>query len=384
MRVRAALSLGPGAVGGTGGTARGATGGCRRGARQAQDRLLQDSGREDLRGRRHRRPHRLPARGLHGHARLPRLPHLGAGRSQRGLRRGRRARLPASHARYRRRRGARTSGCFRVHRRDERSAGPAAAGHPPAAHRVQRHPALRRPGCDGRATAVLGLKDSYYYNVQVPFLGQTRADLEYPIKSFFDVGANVASSSDFPVTPWPNPMVSMQAGVMRWLPESIFGGNPAPGDVLWPEERCTIQQMIHSHTMGPAYANFLEKVTGSLEVGKSADLVVVRQGPHQHPARGHWRCHRTHDHVPWREGVRRGALSPSSIRRLSMGGGLVAAPRRSLDGADASSVLRRGERGGRARHALAGVVELVGQQAATVSDRYRLLRGAYPSSPGRR
>ena len=86
---------------------------------------------------------------------------------------------------------------------------------------------------------------------------------------------NVASSSDFPVTPWPNPMVAMQAGVMRWLPESMFGGNPAPGDVLWPEERCTIQQMIHSYTMGPAYANFLEKVTGSLEVGKSADLVVV-------------------------------------------------------------------------------------------------------------
>jgi predicted amidohydrolase YtcJ len=119
------------------------------------------------------------------------------------------------------------------------------------------------------------VKDSYYYNVQVPFLGQTRADLEYPIKSFFDAGANVASSSDFPVTPWPNPMISMQAGVMRWLPESVFGGSPAPGDVLWPEERCTIQQMIHSYTMGPAYANFLEKVTGSLEVGKSADLVVV-------------------------------------------------------------------------------------------------------------
>jgi predicted amidohydrolase YtcJ len=62
---------------------------------------------------------------------------------------------------------------------------------------------------------------------------------------------------------------------MRWLPESIFGGNPAPGDVLWPEERCTIEQMIQSFTMGPAYANFLENVTGSLEVGKSADLVVV-------------------------------------------------------------------------------------------------------------
>lgn len=119
------------------------------------------------------------------------------------------------------------------------------------------------------------VKDSYYYYVQVPFLGQERADLEYPIKSFFDVGANVASSSDFPVTPWPNPMIAIQAGVMRWLPESVFGGSPAPGDVLWPEERCSVDQMIRSYTYGPAYANYLEDVTGTLEVGKSADLVVV-------------------------------------------------------------------------------------------------------------
>jgi hypothetical protein len=70
-------------------------------------------------------------------------------------------------------------------------------------------------------------------------------------------------------------MTAIQGGVMRWLPESIFGGSPAPGDVLWPEERVTVDQMIRSYTAGVAYANYLEGVTGSLEVGKSADMVVV-------------------------------------------------------------------------------------------------------------
>jgi predicted amidohydrolase YtcJ len=119
------------------------------------------------------------------------------------------------------------------------------------------------------------LKDDYYYNLQVPFLGQTRADLEYPMRSFFRAGVNVASSSDFPVTPEPNALMGIQAGVMRWLPLSVMGGAPAPGDVLWPAERVTVRQMIRSYSLNGAYANFLEKTTGSIKVGKSADMVVL-------------------------------------------------------------------------------------------------------------
>lgn len=35
---------------------------------------------------------------------------------------------------------------------------------------------------------------------------------------------------------------------MGWLPESATGGAPAPGDVLWPEERATIEKMSRSVT----------------------------------------------------------------------------------------------------------------------------------------
>jgi predicted amidohydrolase YtcJ len=121
------------------------------------------------------------------------------------------------------------------------------------------------------------LMDDYYHNLQVPFLGQTRADLEYPMKSFFAAGAHVASGSDFPVTPNPDALAAMQIGVMRWYPESSMGGTIPVTDVLWPAERVTIQQMIRSFTIEGAYANMLEKTTGTIKVGKSADMVVLKR-----------------------------------------------------------------------------------------------------------
>jgi len=113
-------------------------------------------------------------------------------------------------------------------------------------------------------------KDDYYYNIQVPYLGQERADEEYPMKSFFDKGVVVASSSDYPVTIPCNPLEAIQYGITR----SEFNTTDAT-EILWPEERVTLYQMIRSFTINGAYANFLEEETGSIEVGKSADLIVL-------------------------------------------------------------------------------------------------------------
>jgi predicted amidohydrolase YtcJ len=114
------------------------------------------------------------------------------------------------------------------------------------------------------------LHDDYYYNLQVPYLGQPRAEHEYPMKSFFDRGVVVASASDYPVTIPPDPLDGIQTGVMRWFPWYA-----EPGDVLWPAQRVTVEQMIDSFTINGAFANYLEDTTGSIEVGKSADLIVL-------------------------------------------------------------------------------------------------------------
>ena len=114
------------------------------------------------------------------------------------------------------------------------------------------------------------MKDDYYYNIQVPYLGQERADAEYPMESFFKVGVTVTSSSDYSVTIPCNPLVAIQTGMTRSRPETAD-----PKEVLWPAEKATLDQMIASFTINGAYANFLEKSTGSLEVGKMADLIVL-------------------------------------------------------------------------------------------------------------
>lgn len=114
------------------------------------------------------------------------------------------------------------------------------------------------------------IKDEYYHDIQVPYLGQERADREYPLKSFFAIGVNVASSSDYPVTIPPNPLVAIQTGITRLEPGSDSSNTP-----LWSEESATIEQMIRSYTINAAYASRWESVTGSIEPGKSADLIML-------------------------------------------------------------------------------------------------------------
>ena len=121
------------------------------------------------------------------------------------------------------------------------------------------------------------IKDDYYTYLQVPYLGQPRADLEYPMASFFDAGATVASASDYPVTLPPAPLAGIAVGVNRWDPNWVYE-YPAPPDpegILWPQERVKVKQMIRSFTIGGARANYLDGTTGSIKVGKRADLVVL-------------------------------------------------------------------------------------------------------------
>jgi len=115
------------------------------------------------------------------------------------------------------------------------------------------------------------LMDDYYWYLQLPYLGQERADDEYPMKSLFDAGALVASASDFPVTIPPDPIDAIQTGVMRWAP----GWDIPETDILWPEERVSVRRMIQSFTINGARAAFTEGVTGSIARGKSADLIVL-------------------------------------------------------------------------------------------------------------
>jgi predicted amidohydrolase YtcJ len=124
-------------------------------------------------------------------------------------------------------------------------------------------------------------KDDYYYGLQVPFLGQERADKEYPVQSFIKNGVMITSASDFPVTNPPDPLTAVEIGVTRATPDLLLPyvtsdpSDPKYKEPLWPEEAASLEDMIASVTYNGAYEEFLESVTGSIEVGKSADMVIL-------------------------------------------------------------------------------------------------------------
>jgi predicted amidohydrolase YtcJ len=108
--------------------------------------------------------------------------------------------------------------------------------------------------------------DDYYRELALPYLGKERADRQYPMQSFIDAGVVMASSSDFPVTIPFDPVIAIQIGITRKL---------GAEDILFPEERANLEDMLTSFTYNGAYANFNETNTGSIEVGKKADIAVL-------------------------------------------------------------------------------------------------------------
>jgi predicted amidohydrolase YtcJ len=113
-------------------------------------------------------------------------------------------------------------------------------------------------------------KDPEYYALLHRLVGD-RADRMYPMRSLLDAGVAVAGASDYPVSPPPDPLLAIQRGVLRRDPLTGIDGE------LWPEEAVPVETMVEIFTIAGARANFLEHETGSLEVGKSADLVVLRE-----------------------------------------------------------------------------------------------------------
>jgi predicted amidohydrolase YtcJ len=115
-------------------------------------------------------------------------------------------------------------------------------------------------------------KDPYFCQGYLPQLGPDRCARLMPLKSLFDRGILVASSTDFPITNPPSPLDGIAIGALRWHPLLS-----AVGDVWTPAERASVHQMIESYTINGARANFLETDTGSIEVGKWADLAVLNE-----------------------------------------------------------------------------------------------------------
>jgi predicted amidohydrolase YtcJ len=115
----------------------------------------------------------------------------------------------------------------------------------------------------------------------IPFLGEPRWRWQYPFASLVRTGATLAMGSDWSVSS-PDPLEEMHVAVNRMMPPTYLYGNDND-EVFLPEERLDLATSIAAFTMGSAYVNHLDEVTGSIEVGKYADLTVVDRDLFAHP-----------------------------------------------------------------------------------------------------
>src|ERR1051326_2312213 len=99
-------------------------------------------------------------------------------------------------------------------------------------------------------------------------LGMERLGGAYAWESFIKSGVVVPGGSDAPVERG-EPMIEFYAAVARKDPKGFSG------DGWHPEEAVTREQALKMFTVWPAYAAFEEKLRGSIEVGKLADLTIL-------------------------------------------------------------------------------------------------------------
>jgi predicted amidohydrolase YtcJ len=94
-------------------------------------------------------------------------------------------------------------------------------------------------------------------------LGMKRAQWLHPLKTLLKSGVKVAGGSDCPMEPL-SPLLDIQEVVVR---ESF------------PEQRLSVEEALRMYTLDAAYCSGEEKIKGSIEEGKLADLTVLSCDP---------------------------------------------------------------------------------------------------------
>ncbi len=97
-----------------------------------------------------------------------------------------------------------------------------------------------------------------------------RGEHYWPTRSLLDSGAEVVVGSDYPaVLPNMNPWVGLESLVTRANPIGNYPGT------LWKEQAVSLAEALRIFTLAGAKALRLDAQTGSVEVGKFADLIVL-------------------------------------------------------------------------------------------------------------
>lgn len=109
----------------------------------------------------------------------------------------------------------------------------------------------------------------YYHGEKMKAYGDERLKNMFALRSFLNAGIRPTQESDYPPGPF-EPMMALQSSVTRTdIKGTTWGAN----------QKVTVEEAIKIGTINGAYASYEEKIKGSLEAGKLADLVVLGRNP---------------------------------------------------------------------------------------------------------
>jgi predicted amidohydrolase YtcJ len=129
-------------------------------------------------------------------------------------------------------------------------------------------PRFRTLGVVANFQPLWAFADDYITELTLPFLDAERQRWIYPIGSLLRSGAVIAFGSDWSVSS-ANPLEELEVAVTR------MGPNGETKTPYLPDERIDLRDALAAFTLDAAYVNFQEDRTGSIEVGKLADLIVL-------------------------------------------------------------------------------------------------------------
>jgi predicted amidohydrolase YtcJ len=139
-------------------------------------------------------------------------------------------------------------------------------------------PRFNALGMIANAQALWAVAEAQMTELTIPFLGPERSGWQYPFQSLLRHGARLAMGSDWSVST-PDPILQIDQGVTRMIPDELAREAERPSRTPFlPHERLTLEQAIRGFTAGSAFANHLDE-TGTIEVGKLADLAILDRDP---------------------------------------------------------------------------------------------------------
>ncbi|HEY9307479.1 MAG TPA: amidohydrolase [Microbacterium sp.] len=141
-------------------------------------------------------------------------------------------------------------------------------------------PRFRRLGVAANMQSLWATYEPQMVELTLPFLGAPRSAWQYPFGDLLRAGAVLAAGSDWSVST-PDPMAAIHTAVNR---TAAPGQEEGEYDAFLPEQAIDLAASLTAYTAGSAWVNHLDETTGTIEVGKLADLAVLDRDPFAGPA----------------------------------------------------------------------------------------------------